>query len=211
MRRSPKTLERERQIEALIHEANQAEDLTPADKGLVDLIEDPAAQAGRPAFRPAARRAAAKPTAEEPKSKSDPAYEEGLRRIRALHREKNARTFRSELHDLFTEIARAGADGPLQPPDIFLLDPDSERRLCFNPDGTGRIVDSPDRGRFEHLYRLLHGLELARIRECASCKRLFWARRKDKIACSRPCANRVRASKFYYKVKLRRAGKRTGR
>jgi len=101
-----------------------------------------------------------------------------------------------------------GADGPIQPPDIILPDPVSTRYLSFDPDGTGRIVDSPDRERFEHLYELLHGLQLARIRECGSCKRLFWARRKDKIACSRPCANRVRASKFYYKVKQRRTGKR---
>jgi hypothetical protein len=112
------------------------------------------------------------------------------------------------LHDLFTEIARAGAGGPLQPPDIILLDPISMRYLCFNPDGTGRIVDSPDRERFEHLYRLLHGLQLARIRECGSCKRLFWARRKHKIACSRPCANRLRSSKFYYKVKQQGSRKR---
>jgi hypothetical protein len=209
MRRSPKALERERQVEALIHEANQAEDLSPADQMLRDLIEDPAAQVGRPPFKPAARRGAA--TAKEREPESDPAYEKGFRRVRALHREKNAQTFRHVLHDLFTEIARAGANGPLQPPDIILLDPVSTRYLCFNPDGTGRIVDSPDRERFEHLYGLLHGLDLARIRECGSCKRLFWARRKDKIACTRPCANRVRASKFYYKVKQRRMGKRPAR
>jgi len=204
MRRSPKALERERQIEALIHEANQGEDLSPADRRLRDLIEDPTAQVGRPPFRSATRRAAAQATAKEREPESDPAYEKGFRRIRTLHREKNAQTFRHVLHDLFTKIARAGADGPLQPPDIILLDPISTRYLCFNPDGTGRIVDSPDRERFEHLYQLLHGLQLARIRECGSCKRLFWARRKDKIACSRPCANRVRASKFYYRVKQQR-------
>src|SRR5260370_368131 len=80
MGRSPKTLEGERQIEGLIDEANQAEDLSPADQRLIDLIEDPAAHAGRSAFRPAARRATAKRTAEKPESESDPAYEEGLRR-----------------------------------------------------------------------------------------------------------------------------------
>jgi len=206
MRRSPKALERERRIEALIDEANLAEELPSAAKQLRDLIEDPAFHAGRLSLGQATRRAAGNPIAKT-RSESDPAYDKGLKRVRTLHREGNAFSFRRVLLDLFTMIAISGADGPFQPPDINLPDPISLRRLCFNPEGTGSIVDSPDRARFEELYGLLHGLDLTRIRKCSSCKRLFWARRKDKIACSKPCANRARASRFYYKVKQQTAGK----
>ena len=121
--------------------------------------------------------------------------------MRRLQRERHELLFRGVLRELFTEIARAGAAGPILPEDIELPDPNSTRRLCFNPDGAGRIVDSPARARFEELYALLEGLDLTRIRECGSCKQLFWAWRKDQRACSKPCANRYRAARFYYKAK----------
>jgi hypothetical protein len=100
------------------------------------------------------------------------------------------------LRELFTAIARAGAAGPLEPEPLELPDPASFRRLDFEPNGTMRIHDSPLRARFEQLYRDLEGLDGTRIRECADCE-LFWAQRKDRVGCSKPCANRLRFSRYY--------------
>ena len=109
------------------------------------------------------------------------------------------------LRRLFTAISRAGVDGPLAPDEIELPDPVSFRRLSFNPDGTGLILDSPERAWFEKLYQLLDGADLSRVRECTSCKRLFWARRRDQIACTKRCANRARFSRFYKKARRKAA------
>ena len=101
------------------------------------------------------------------------------------------------LRALFTAIARAGAAGPLEPEPLELPDPVSFRRLEFEPNGTMRIHDSPLRAGLEQLYRDLVGFYGTRIRECADCGELFWAQRKDRVGCSKPCANRLRFSRYY--------------
>jgi hypothetical protein len=83
---------------------------------------------------------------------------------------------------------------PVAPDESVLPDPVSFRRLSFNPDGTGLILDSPERAWFEKPYEFLNGADLSRVRDCASCKRLFWARRRDQVACSKLCANRGKQS-----------------
>ena len=131
-------------------------------------------------------------------------YDLLVRKISAVHRKGNALYFDQFLRRLFTAIPRTGVDSPLAPDEIVLPDPVSFRRLSFNPDGTGLILDSPERAWFEKLYQLLDGADLSRVRECTSCKRLFWARRRDQVACSKLCANRARFSRFYDKTRRKR-------
>jgi hypothetical protein len=199
MRRAPEALEREKKIEALIAQANSAEGPSPSEHQLLELIEDPTFRS--PAVQPPRKHRVAGKTSIEPRPEEVSGYDEVLGKIRALHRRRNASLFRNFLRELFLAIARAVVTGLLQTDDIELPDPISFRRLSFNPDGIGRIVDSPDRARFDELYRLLDGLDLSRVRECRSCKRLFWARRHDQVGCTKACANRIRSSRFYYKTK----------
>jgi hypothetical protein len=124
-------------------------------------------------------------------------YEVLLGKVRAKHARGHEAAFAHFLRELFTAIARAGAAGPLEPEPLELPDPASFRRLEFEPNGTMRIHDSPLRARFEQLYRDLEGLDGTRIRECADCGELFWAQRKDRVGCSKPCANRLRFSRYY--------------
>lgn len=203
MRRSPKALERERRVEAFIVEANNAKGLTPDDKRLREVIEDPAYRSiVVPSSTIDESRIAGKLRRFSNSERGD-----GYGRIRRRHQARRAALFRRTLREIFTAIARAGASGPLQPDDIELPDPASWRRLSFNSDGTGRMEGGDYRERFEELYGLLDGLDLRRIRECSStgCSRLFWARRSDQIACQTECANRLRVSRFYYKSKAQDA------
>ena len=41
------------------------------------------------------------------------------------------------------------------------------------------------------------GLDGSRIRKCPDCGALFWVQRKDRVGCSKPCANRLRFSRYY--------------
>jgi hypothetical protein len=130
-----------------------------------------------------------------------PKYDLMVRKISAVHQKGNALYFDQFLRRLFTAISRAGVDGPLEPDEIVLPDPFSFRRLSFDTDGTGLILDSPERAWFEKLYQLLNGADLSRVRECTSCRSLFWARRRDQVACSKRCANRSRFARFYRKTR----------
>jgi hypothetical protein len=55
------------------------------------------------------------------------------------------------------------------------------------------------------LKQALDGVEAARIRECPVCMRVFWAKRKDKQACSERCVNarRVREWRKNYRAKYK--------
>lgn len=204
MRRSPKALVRQRLVEDLIGQTNTAAALTPADSAIQSVIDDPAYPSpvkARPVRKLLAGSASKADTLQHD---DDPQYRELLRRVEASHRRRENREFPRILRRLFTAITRSGAEGPLQPDEIELPDPVSFRRLLTDAKGIGHVVDSPLRARLEGLYRLLDGLDLTRVRECPSCRRLFWARRKDQRGCSRPCANRIRVSKHYYKWKVNR-------
>jgi len=196
MRRSPEALERERRVEALIAEARNAEDPSLDENRLRDVIEDPAYSTGT-----VAPRTIAEPHIVRKPVQPNPEPEDGFGQIRRLHQVRKAAAFRRVLRELFTMIVSACAMGPIQPDEIELPDPISFKRLCFNPDGTGRIEGGDYGDRFEELYGLLDDLDLRRIRECASCKGLFWARRSDQVACHKDCANRIRVSRFYYRSK----------
>ena len=206
MRRPPEALERERKVEALIAEARNAEDPGPDENRLRDVIEDPAYSTGAVAAR----------TIDQPQIvrkpvQPDPEPENRFGRIRRFHQDQKAAAFRRVLREIFTMIVSANAMGPIQPDEIELPDPFAYRRLCFNPDGTGRVEGGEYRDRFEELYRLLHGgLDLRRIRECGSCKELFWARRSDQVACQKDCANRIRVSRSYYRSKAQPVVKDSG-
>jgi hypothetical protein len=207
MRRSPEALERERHLERLIVQANAVSE--PNTQVPLCLFEDFGPAPGR--VPDAQRQHSANPKVfkratefELDASHPDaPKYDLLVRKIGAVHRKGNAPYFDQFLRRLFTAISRAGVDGPLAPVEIVLPDPVSFRRLSFNPDGTGLILDSPERAWFEKLYQLLNGADLSRVRECTSCKRLFWARRRDQVACSKRCANRARFSRFYKKTRNR--------
>lgn len=205
MRRPPKALERERRVEALIAEARNAEDPSPDENRLRDVIEDPAFSTGTVAPRTIAQAQIVRKLVQP-----NPEPEDGFGRIRRLHRDRKAAAFRSVLRELFTMIVSANAMGPVQPDDIELPDPISFKRLCYNPDGTGRVEGGDYRDRFEELYGLLERLDLRRIRECSSCKALFWARRSDQVACQKDCANRIRVSMFYYRSKSQLVVKESG-
>jgi hypothetical protein len=208
MRRSPEALERERHLERLIAQANAvSESDTQEPPGLFEDLGP-----SRRRVPDAQRQHSRKPSVLKRATKFEPdalhpdasKYDLLVRKISAVHRKGNALYFDQFLRRLFTAISRAGVDGPLAPDEIVLPDPVSFRRLSFNPNGTGLILDSPERAWFEKLYELLDGADLSRVRECTSCKRLFWARRRDQVACSKLCANRARFSRFYTRRKRRR-------
>jgi len=205
MRRSPEALERERHLERLIAQANA---VSESDTQVPScLFEDFGPARGR--VRDAQRQHSGNPsvfkraTEFEPDAlhPDAPKYDLLVRKVSAVHRKGDALYFDQFLRRLFTAISRAGVDGLLAPDEIVLLDPVSFRRLSFNRDGTGLILDSPERAWFERLYQLLDGADLSRVRDCTSCKRLFWARRRDQVACSKLCANRARFSRFYKKTR----------
>jgi hypothetical protein len=199
MRRSPKVLEQERRVEELIAVANRATPKSAADASLQELIEDPAYHASTRESRRGPLRSVGR--------KANRAREWGADerkalwalegKVRAKHAKGHEAAFTHFLRALFTAIARAGVAGPLEPEPLELPDPPSFRRLEFEPNGTMRIHDSPLRAKFEQLYRDLGGLDLTRIRECLDCGALFWAQRKDRVGCSKPCANRLRFSRYY--------------
>jgi hypothetical protein len=205
MRRSPEALERDKHLERLVARANAVSDSdTQAPSA---LFEDFGHAQGR---LPGAQRQHSgnlsvfkRPMKFEPDAlhPDAPKYDLLVRKISAVHRKRNALYLDQFLRRLFTAISQAGVDGALAPREIVLPDPVSFRRLSFNPDGTGLILDSPERAWFEELYQLLDGADLSRVRECTSCKRLFWARRRDQVGCSKRCANRARFSRFYKKAK----------
>jgi hypothetical protein len=199
MRRSPKVLEQERRIEELIALANRAAPKPAADAKFQELIEDPAYHAGAKYSRSSRVRSVGRKalpvldwSAGDPKT-----YEVLERKVRARHAIEHDAAFKRFLRELFKAIARSGAAGPLEPEPLELPDPISLRRLEFEPNGTLRIHDSPLRARFEQLYRDLGGLDGTRIRECPDCGAIFWAQRQDRVGCSKPCASRLRFSRYY--------------
>jgi hypothetical protein len=199
MRRSPKVLEQERRVEKLIALANRAAPKSAAETSFQKLIEDEAFHAGRKGgqadlVRSVRRKAV---LADDRGGGDSETYAALVGRVRAKHAREHEAAFKRFLHALFTALARAGAAGPLEPEPLELPDPISFRRLEFEPNGTMRIHDSPLRARFEQLYRDLAGLDGARIRECSDCGALFWAQRKDRVGCSKGCANRLRFSRYY--------------
>jgi hypothetical protein len=200
MRRSPKVLEQERRVQKLIALANRAAPKSAGDASLQELIEDSAYPVSATASRKGPIRSVGRNATpahawdvEDPKT-----YEALVGRVRAKRARGQEAAFAHFLRELFTAIARAGAAGPLEPELLDLPDPVSFRRLAFEPNGTMRIHDSPLRVRFEQLYRDLGELDGTRIRECLDCGTLFWAQRKDRVGCSKPCANRLRFSNYYW-------------
>jgi hypothetical protein len=203
MRRSPKVLEQERRVEKLIALANRASPTPPADARLREAIEDSDYHTGARDSRSGRVRSARRKTVPaHDLGDGDPkTYEDLVGKVRAKHAREQEATFGYFLRALFTAIARAGAAGPLEPEPLELPHPASFRRLEFEPNGTMRIHDSPLRARFEQLYRDLEGLDATRIRECPDCGALFWAQRNDRVGCSKPCANRLRFSDYYWNHK----------
>jgi hypothetical protein len=199
MRRSPKVLEQERRVEKLIALANRAAPKSTAETSFHKLIEDEAFHAGRRSGRSGlVRSVSQKAVPADDLSAGDPkTYDDLVGKVRAKHAIAHEAGFTHFLRELFTAIARAGAAGPLDPEPLELPEPVSFRRLEFEPNGTMRIHDSPLRARFEQLHRDLAGLDGTRIRECPDCGALFWAQRKDRVGCSKPCANRLRFSRYY--------------
>jgi hypothetical protein len=199
MRRPPEALERERRVAALIAEANRARDPSPSEKRFKDLIEDPAFHSSTVANRPLGRPRIGRKLSKLP----DPEPESRFLAIRRHHQKRQKSLFRRILRELFLAIANTRAIGPLEPEDIELPEAPSYRRLCFNPDGTGRIEGGDYWARLQELYALLHGLDLTRFRVCPSCKQLFWASRSDQVGCRTDCANRIRSARCYYNSKAR--------
>ena len=199
MRRSPKVLERERRVEKLIALANRTVPKSAQERSFKKLIEDDAFHAGRKGGRGALVRSVSRRAvpAGDWGSRDPDNYEALVGRVRAKHAREHEAAFLHFLRALFTAIARASARGPLEREPLELPDPASFRHLVFEPNGTVRIHDSPLRARFEQLYRDLEGLDGTRIRECADCGKLFWAQRKDRVGCSKSCANRLRFSRHY--------------
>jgi hypothetical protein len=179
--------------------ANHAAPKPAVDAKLQKLIEDPAYHASiRDSRRDRVRSVNPKAVPARDLSAGDPkTYELLVGKVRAKHAIAHEAAFKHFLRELFTAIARVSARGPLEPEPLELPDPVSFRRLEFEPNGTMRIHDSPLRAGFEQLYRDLVGLDGTRIRECADCGELFWAQRKDRVGCSKPCANRLRFSRYY--------------
>jgi hypothetical protein len=203
VRRSPKALEKERKAAELIEAANASRERVPErDRQLIEVIEDPAYRTTTsprlPEQSDKSRRIFALTTREWGAEDSE-TYQALSRKIRPAIARQQEQLFYRLLDATFIAIARSGAAGPLEPDPIPLPDPPSFRRLVQNPDGTGRIEYSPLKTRFEEFEQVLQGPDLTRIRECPSCDKLFWAKRKDQVACSTRCANRVRFSRFYNK------------
>jgi hypothetical protein len=192
-------LEQERRVEKLIALANRAAPKSLAETSFQKLIEDKAFHAGRKGGRAGLVRSVSRRAvpADDRGGGDRETYEALVGRVRAKHAREHEATFKRFLRALFTAIARAGAAGPLEPEPLELPDPVSFRRLEFEPNGTMRIHDSPLRAGFEQLHRDLVGLDGTRIRECADCGELFWAQRKDRVGCGKPCANRLRFSRYY--------------
>jgi hypothetical protein len=65
-----------------------------------------------------------------------------------------------------------------------------EDLLAVQTDSEGilRIVLDP-------LLRALDGVEAARIRECSHCGKIYWAGRKDKLACDQ-CTHALRQKRY---------------
>jgi hypothetical protein len=86
--------------------------------------------------------------------------------------------------------------------------------LQIDTDGKIEIKPSP-------LLEMLKGAEAERIRRCSECKRIFWAGRVDKFACTRQCVTQRRVRLWrerypnHYKLqrykKPERLGKRSTR
>jgi len=57
-----------------------------------------------------------------------------------------------------------------------------ENILVLSVDNEGAL-----RAKHQELFRTLEGVEARRIRQCSECKRIFWAGRTDKFACTRQC------------------------
>jgi hypothetical protein len=213
MRRTPKALDRERQLERLIGQANDANvrwaKRRPSrlEKVLFDGGPAPEVSTSDRRKTTVVNRRRTRQFEFDPSSPEAADYERLYQKVRVRLQKSHALWFTEFLARLFAAIARAAVAGPTQPDEILLPDPISSRRLFFNADGTGRILDSPLRTRFEELYRLLEGADLSRVRECASCVQLFWARRKDQVGCSKKCANRIRVSRFH--VRERKSNART--
>jgi len=196
-------LEQERRVEKLIALANRAAPTPPADARFREVIEDSDYHTGaRDSRSGRVRSVSRKAVPAHDLGAGDPkTYEDLVGKVRAKHAKEHDAAFAHFLRELFTAIARAGAAGPLEPERLELPEPVSFRLLEFEPNGTIRIHDSPLRARFEQLYRDLGGLDGTRFRECLDCGALFWAQRKDRVGCSKPCANRLRFSDYYWNHK----------
>jgi len=200
MRRPPKVLEQERRVEKLIALANRAAPKSGAEAFLQELIEDPAYHAStRATRRGPIRSVGRKPTPADEWGDKEKALWALEGKVRAKHASGHEAAFAHFGQALLTAIERSGATGPLEPEPLELPDPASFRRLEFETNGTMRIHDSPLRAQFEQVYRDLGGLDGTRIKECLDCGALFWAQRKDRVGCSKPCANRLRFSRYYKK------------
>jgi hypothetical protein len=97
--------------------------------------------------------------------------------------------------------------------DRYVLIADAQNLLTAIANAQGRKIDVPpqamegisvlaidDSGnvRLEpgRLLRIVNGVEAKRIRQCSECKRIFWAGRIDKPACSKKCLQRRRARRW---------------
>lgn len=62
-----------------------------------------------------------------------------------------------------------------------------EGKVSINVDDDGRVYLGKDR-----LTRAIEGIEIARLKECVICQRIFWAGRITQRCCSKQCANTLR-------------------
>jgi hypothetical protein len=63
----------------------------------------------------------------------------------------------------------------------------TEFAISLTLDGDGKILIQTG-----PLLELVKGVEARRIRQCSECKRIFWAGRMDKFACTKKCVQRRR-------------------
>ncbi len=66
-----------------------------------------------------------------------------------------------------------------------------ETTLILKTDDKGRFINSPP-----PLLEALEGVEVARIRACQFCGKVFWAGRIDQSCCSHQCAGNLRARRW---------------
>jgi hypothetical protein len=89
-----------------------------------------------------------------------------------------------------TRIARSAESRDVSPIPVDL--PSSPLDLLWvGPDGRIQVLGAQPQGvLYRDLLAALQGRDAARIRECPSCGRIYWAHRKDKKTCSDRCRSK---------------------
>jgi hypothetical protein len=65
--------------------------------------------------------------------------------------------------------------------------------VLIGPDGTARVaIVDPTHDLYREFLKRVEGADVSRLKRCPVCKRPFWARRRDQVACEPGHANRYR-------------------